>query len=92
MALTLLRFFEAKTPLLPVAVVVPAVVCSVADKLRTDGNKDKDRRAVAATMPPSAEDYVWTYTESGEASLRPVVVCVGGGGTGNRDTNVAGAF
>lgn len=84
MALTLLRFFETKTPLLPVAVVVPAVVCSVADKMRTD----KDR-AVAATMPPSAEDYVWTYTETGEASLRPVVVAVG---AGNRDANVAGAF
>lgn len=86
MALTLLRFFETtKTPLLPVvAVVVPVVVCGVADKMRND-------RAVAATMPPSTEDYVWTYTETGEATLRPVVVAVDCA-SGNRGSNVAGAF
>lgn len=35
--------------------------------------------AKAVKMPPSAEDYVWTYTETGEHGLRPVVVTVGVG-------------
>jgi hypothetical protein len=73
MALTLLRLFETKTPLLPVAVAgtVSVVVGG--------GAKKEVGRAVAATMPASVDDYVWTYTESGEGTLRPVVVAVGSG-------------
>jgi hypothetical protein len=88
MALTLLRLFETKTPLLPVAVA--GTVSVVVGGGGVVGKKEVGR-AVAATMPASVDDYVWTYTESGEGTLRPVVVAVGGGG-GGCDANVAGRF
>jgi len=69
MAFALLRLFETKTPLLPVVVAGGAAVIV---------SKKTGDRAVAATMPASAEDYVWAYTESGEAALRPVIVDVVG--------------
>jgi hypothetical protein len=71
MALTLLRLFETKTPLLPVVVVASRTIVA----LPGGGGGP---RAIAETMPASTEDYVWTYTESGEESLRPVVVAVVG--------------
>jgi hypothetical protein len=40
------------------------------------GDKTKVASAKADKMPPSAEDYVWTYTETGDYGLRPVVVTV----------------
>lgn len=70
MAFALLRLFETKTPLLPVVVAATVGGSVVAAK----GNN----RATASVMPASAEDYVWTYTESGEAALRPVIVAVVG--------------
>jgi hypothetical protein len=70
MAFALLRLFETKTPLLPVVVAATVGGSVVAAK----GNN----RATASVMPASAEDYVWAYTESGEAALRPVIVDVVG--------------
>lgn len=75
MALSLLRLFEAKNPLLPV--VVSARARARPHVSGSSVGTSAGNRAVAATMPASAEDYVWTYTETGEASLRPVVVRVG---------------
>jgi hypothetical protein len=72
MAFALLRLFETKTPLLPVVVAATVGVGSVC--VAAKGNN----RATASVMPASAEDYVWAYTESGEAALRPVIVAVGG--------------
>lgn len=74
MALTLLRLFETKTPLLPVVAGTVSVVVGGGGVAKKEVG-----RAVAATMPASVDDYVWTYTESGEGTLRPVVVAVGSG-------------
>ena len=53
--------------------MLPVVVAST--RVTVTANKNAVRAtAVADKMPPTAEDYVWTYTETGEASLRPVVV------------------
>lgn len=78
MAFALLRLFETKTPLLPVVVTTVSVSVSVVVVA--------NNRAIASVMPASAEDYVWAYTESGEAALRPVIIAVG------RDSNVARRF
>ena len=80
MAFALLRLFETKTPLLPVVVATVSVSVSVSVVVVANN------RATASVMPASAEDYVWAYTESGEAALRPVIIAVG------RDSNVARRF
>lgn len=72
MAFFLIRLLDSGMrlePLLPVVTV--AAAAAVPAKPVPLGAK-----AVADKMPPTAEDYVWTYTETGEASLRPVVVAV----------------
>lgn len=61
-------------PLLPVAVVGTAVLDVNRRVDVTQGRTGAS--AKADKMPPSAEDYVWTYTESGDYGLRPVVVTV----------------
>jgi hypothetical protein len=67
MAFFLIRLLDSGEPLLPVVVASTRVTVTA--------NKNAVRAtAVADKMPPTAEDYVWTYTETGEASLRPVVV------------------
>lgn len=72
MAFFLIRLLDSGKPLLPV-VVASTRVTVVADK------KVVRATAVADKMPPTAEDYIWTYTETGEPSLRPVVVAIGAG-------------
>lgn len=78
MSLYLIRLLDRARmePLLPV-VGTAAVVRCVDDG--AVGAKTKVASAKADKMPPSAEDYVWTYTETGDYGLRPVVVTVGVG-------------
>jgi hypothetical protein len=69
MALTLLRFFEVKTPLLPVTYSHP----TQQHPIQIAGKKTA---AAADLMPSSTEDYILLYTETGELTLRPVVIPV----------------
>ena len=76
MALTLLRFLETKRPLLPVSFSpCQTVACGGdldGDRVGVSGGKT----AVAAVMPPSADDYRLLFTESGEPGLRPVILTI----------------
>ena len=68
MALTLMRFFEVKTPLLPVF---------APDKYpQTTSTQQTQTQASADMMPTSTQDYILLYTETGELTLRPVAISV----------------
>jgi hypothetical protein len=68
MALTLIRFFETKTPLLPIF---------APDKHPTPPTPTPTQtQASANMMPASTQDYILLYTETGELTLRPVAISI----------------
>lgn len=69
MALTLLRFFDVKTPLLP-------ITDKHAQKLTQLQTQPTTKAAVADLMPASTDDYILLYTETGELTLRPVAISI----------------
>lgn len=75
MAFFLIRLLDSGMRLEPLLPVVTAAAAATVPKKPVPSSA----KAVADKMPPTAEDYVWTYTETGEASLRPVVVVIGTG-------------